>query len=129
MRWLPDPARVPAHRARPDAGTAPQTGAGDRVKRVTVGLCCRERGAYARPVARWATFDCYGTLVDWNAGIGAELGRLFGSSESGQLLARYHVIEPRVQREHPAWSYQDVMAAGLAEPATESGCALPPRER
>jgi FMN phosphatase YigB (HAD superfamily) len=22
---------------------------------------------------RWATFDCYGTLVDWNAGIGGEL--------------------------------------------------------
>ena len=51
--------------------------------------------------ARWATFDCYGTLVDWNAGIEAELGRLFGPSVSGQLLARYHVIEPRVQRERP----------------------------
>src|SRR2546421_5601070 len=85
------------------------------------GLCCRERGAYARPVARWATFDCYGTLVDWNAGIGAELGRLFGSPDSGQLLARYHVIEPRVQREHPTWSYRDVMAAVLAELASESG--------
>ena len=27
---------------------------------------------------RWATFDCYGTLVDWNGGIGRELGQLFG---------------------------------------------------
>ena len=27
---------------------------------------------------RWATFDCYGTLIDWNGGIGGELGRLFG---------------------------------------------------
>src|SRR5262249_8091504 len=78
---------------------------------------------------RWATFDCYGTLVDWNAGIGAELGRLFGSPESGQLLARYHVIEPRVQREHPGWSYRDVMAAVLAELASESGVALPAGER
>jgi FMN phosphatase YigB (HAD superfamily) len=25
---------------------------------------------------RWATFDCYGTLVDWNAGISGELVRL-----------------------------------------------------
>ncbi len=80
-------------------------------------------------VARWATFDCYGTLVDWNAGIEAELGRLFGSSVSGQLVARYHVIEPRVQREHPGWSYRDVMAAVLAGLATESGVALPPGER
>jgi FMN phosphatase YigB (HAD superfamily) len=44
---------------------------------------------------RWATFDCYGTLVDWNAGIRAELGRLFGASASDGFLARYHVLEPR----------------------------------
>jgi len=77
---------------------------------------------------RWATFDCYGTLVDWNASIRAELGRLFGAPVSGQLLARYHVIEPRVQREHPAWRYRDVMAAVLAELAAETGVALPPGE-
>jgi 2-haloacid dehalogenase len=29
-------------------------------------------------VTRWATFDCYGTLIDWNAGIRAELARVFG---------------------------------------------------
>jgi 2-haloacid dehalogenase len=29
-------------------------------------------------VTRWATFDCYGTLIDWNAGISAELARAFG---------------------------------------------------
>jgi 2-haloacid dehalogenase len=79
--------------------------------------------------ARWATFDCYGTLVDWNAGIGAELGRLFGSSVREQMLARYHVIEPRVQGEHPAWCYRDVMAAVLAELASEAGVALPADER
>jgi 2-haloacid dehalogenase len=79
--------------------------------------------------ARWATFDCYGTLVDWNAGIGAELGRLFGSSVREQMLARYHVIEPRVQSQHPAWSYRDVMAAVLAELASEAGVALPADER
>jgi len=79
--------------------------------------------------ARWATFDCYGTLVDWNAGIGAELGRLLGPSESGELLARYHVVEPRIQREHPTWRYREVMAAALAELAAESGTALPPGER
>jgi 2-haloacid dehalogenase len=77
---------------------------------------------------RWATFDCYGTLVDWNAGIAAELDRLFGPA-GGQLLARYHAIEPRVQREHPTWSYRDVMAAVLAELAAEAGTALPAGER
>jgi len=79
---------------------------------------------------RWATFDCYGTLVDWNAGILAELERLLGASSGGeQLLSRYHAIEPRVQSEHPTWSYREVMAAVLAELASEAGVALPPNER
>jgi 2-haloacid dehalogenase len=79
-------------------------------------------------VPRWATFDCYGTLVDWNAGIGAELSRLFGSPLRERLLARYHVIEPRVESEHPRWSYRDVMAAVLAELAAETGTVLPVEE-
>src|SRR5206468_12458557 len=38
-------------------------------------------------------------------------------------------IEPRVQREHPGWSYREVMTAVLAGLAAESGVALPPGER
>jgi 2-haloacid dehalogenase len=74
---------------------------------------------------RWATFDCYGTLVDWNAGIARELERLLGKAD----LVRYHGIEPRVQRERPAAGYRDVMAAVLAELAAEAGVELPDRER
>jgi 2-haloacid dehalogenase len=81
------------------------------------------------PPPRWATFDCYGTLVDWNGGIGAELARLFGAAEAEQLLERYHAIEPRVQREHPGSSYRDVMASVLAELASEAGTELPSDER
>jgi 2-haloacid dehalogenase len=77
---------------------------------------------------RWATFDCYGTLVDWNAGIGAELVRLLGG-DRGALLARYHEVEPRVQREHPDWSYRDVMAAVLEELASEAGVPLADDDR
>jgi 2-haloacid dehalogenase len=73
--------------------------------------------------SRWATFDCYGTLVDWNAGIAAQLDRLLGPS-AGELLHRYHEIEPRVQREHPTLSYRAVMAAVLAELAAETGVEL-----
>ena len=74
--------------------------------------------------SRWATFDCYGTLVDWNAGIAAELGRLLGESDREGLLSRYHEIEPHVQREHPTWSYRDVMAAVLSQLASETGVSL-----
>jgi 2-haloacid dehalogenase len=77
---------------------------------------------------RWATFDCYGTLVDWNAGIGGELGRLFGSEQAPRLLERYHAIEPRVQAERPGATYRDVMATVLAEIAAEVGTELPASE-
>ena len=51
---------------------------------------------------RWATFDCYGTLIDWNGGIGRELERLFGAAPGGELLRAYHELEPQIQREDPA---------------------------
>jgi 2-haloacid dehalogenase len=78
---------------------------------------------------RWATFDVYGTLVDWNSGIAAELGRLFGPSRSKELLSAYHSIEPRVQRENPTASYREVMATVLAEIAARAGAELPAEER
>jgi 2-haloacid dehalogenase len=77
---------------------------------------------------KWATFDCYGTLVDWNSGIRAELARLFGADRADRLLARYHALEPEVQREHPTWSYRRVMAAVLADLASEAGVSLPEGE-
>jgi len=81
------------------------------------------------PSSRWATFDCYGTLVDWNAGIGAELARLLEGSRPDQLMARYHEIEPRIQSERPESSYREVMALVLAEVAAEAGSELPEDER
>ena len=80
---------------------------------------------------RWATFDCYGTLIDWNGGIGRELERLFGPARSGELLHTYHELEPQIQREDPSRSYRDVMAIALARlgaPAAEEdalGRSLP----
>jgi 2-haloacid dehalogenase len=65
-------------------------------------------------VDRWATFDCYGTLIDWNGGIGRELERLFGPARAGDLLRRYHELEPQIQREDQTRSYREVMAVALA---------------
>src|ERR1700749_4978302 len=79
--------------------------------------------------ARWATFDCYGTLVNWDAGIAAELGRLLGEADRPRLLSRYHEIEPRIQSEHPTWSYRDVMAAVLSQLASEGGVSVPDDEQ
>ena len=80
---------------------------------------------------RWATFDCYGTLIDWNGGIGRELERLFGPARSGEQLRAYHELEPQIQREDPGRSYREVMSIALARlgaPADEQdalGRSLP----
>ena len=62
----------------------------------------------------WASFDCYGTLIDWNAGIGRALERLFGAARAGELLHAYHELEPQIQREDQTRSYREVMAIILA---------------
>jgi 2-haloacid dehalogenase len=71
-------------------------------------------------VERWATFDCYGTLVDWNAGIAAELERMVGGDRA-ELLARYHELEPQLQAREPSLGYREVMARVLEAIAHERG--------
>lgn len=77
---------------------------------------------------RWATFDCYGTLVDWNGGIRAELSRLFPAASADRLLARYHQIEPRIEAEDPALPYREVLTAGLVRLAEAEGLEVPEDE-
>jgi len=79
-------------------------------------------------VDRWATFDCYGTLVDWNAGIHAELEKLFGVELSDGLLVRYHELEPQIQAANPGASYREVLSIALEALAAETGLTLPEGE-
>jgi 2-haloacid dehalogenase len=71
-------------------------------------------GTLSRMADRWATFDCYGTLVDWNSGIRSELARMFGPDAAPSLLERYHEVEPQVEAEDPGLPYRDVMRLTLA---------------
>lgn len=73
---------------------------------------------------RWATFDCYGTLIDWNGGISATLERLWPDEDASALLASYHALEPVVQRDCPGLSYRGVMARCLRGIADAEGLAL-----
>lgn len=77
---------------------------------------------------RWATFDCYGTLIDWNGGIGGELARLFGEERREALVARYHELEPQVQAERYR-SYEGVLETTLRRLAKHEGLELPAAER
>ena len=74
-------------------------------------------------MSRWATFDCYGTLIDWNAGIGGVLERLYGSEQAPELLRRYHELEPEVQRESYR-TYSEVLSLTLERLANEVGYGI-----
>ena len=78
-------------------------------------------------MSRWATFDCYGTLIDWNAGIAGALERLFGAERTPELLARYHRLEPAIQAE-TFRTYAEVLSLVLERLVSETGLSLPEGE-
>src|SRR6187397_1850448 len=88
-----------------------------------------ERDATEIGMARWSTFDCHGTLVDWNRGLGDEIERLFGAGTREPALARYHQLEREIQACDPAAPYQRVLAAALFGVADSLGSELRVDER
>jgi 2-haloacid dehalogenase len=60
------------------------------------------------------SFDCYGTLIDWEAGIAAVLGpwakRRGLNLDQEQLLEAYAAHEARAELEHPTELYRDILA-------------------
>ena len=76
---------------------------------------------------RWATFDCYGTLVDWPGGVSETLQRLWPAADGEALLAAYMRLEPGVQ-EGRGIPYREVMAETMAQVAGELGLTVPEGE-
>jgi 2-haloalkanoic acid dehalogenase type II len=75
---------------------------------------------------RWVTFDCYGTLIDWNGGIRGELARVFGEEQADERLHRYHELEPELEADGTR-SYREVLTEAMrrlgAPAGAESGLA------
>jgi 2-haloacid dehalogenase len=72
------------------------------------------------------SFDCYGTLIDWEAGIWDALQPLImhngGSGPSrGEALALFAAEENRIEANQPGLAYPDVLARVHAELAAGSG--------
>ncbi len=63
------------------------------------------------------SFDCYGTLIDWEAGLSAVLtpwARQHGLNVTEeQLLTEYSTLEAAVEAERPAGLYPDVLARSM----------------
>jgi 2-haloacid dehalogenase len=73
---------------------------------------------------KWLTFDCYGTIADWNTGMGGPLDKLVGR-DADRLLGAYHQAELELEA-GPGWMpYREVLTAGLASAARHEGITLP----
>lgn len=56
------------------------------------------------------SFDCYGTLIDWDAGLMAQLRRIAPDLDEDDALQRYAAIEAEIEHEHPTMLYRDIVA-------------------
>jgi len=82
---------------------------------------------------RALSFDCYGTLIDWESGILAQLqpwadlhGIEVGPEE---LLAAFGAAETLVESEHPTMRYPDVLGEVLARIASAYDLEATPAEQ
>src|SRR5690348_11635457 len=69
---------------------------------------------------RWMTFDCYGTLLDWQSGFRRILAP-FAGDRIDALVEAFHQVEPEVEAAMPAWSYKAILREGVARASERAG--------
>ena len=72
---------------------------------------------------RWVTFDCFGTLVDWQTGFSAILRDIAGD-RLPEFLAAYHRHERAAENERPHRLYRDVLETAVRRAATDLGLPI-----
>ncbi|HEY2576373.1 MAG TPA: haloacid dehalogenase type II [Streptosporangiaceae bacterium] len=74
------------------------------------------------------SFDCYGTLIDWEAGLAAVLGPWARSRgltmDDEALLVAYSRHEERAENEHPGEAYPLILARSLRGLGAELGAGV-----
>jgi 2-haloacid dehalogenase len=74
---------------------------------------------------RWATFDCYGTLIDWEAGLRDAYESVWPELDRERALRLHHALEPLVE-ERGELTYREVLARCLAGVGALEGREPPP---
>ena len=69
---------------------------------------------------RWMTFDCYGTLLDWQTAFRRVFEPVAGA-RTDALVTAFHGVEPEVERELPGASYKAILREGVARAARRAG--------
>ena len=66
----------------------------------------------------WLSFDCYGTLVDWETGISTAVAEVLGShgvrKTSAEILTLFSTMEPRAQTAHGYLEYRNALREVMA---------------
>ncbi len=55
------------------------------------------------------SFDCYGTLIDWERGMLAALKPWVKSFGERAVLQGFAAVEPSIEHAHPTWPYRDII--------------------
>jgi 2-haloacid dehalogenase len=80
----------------------------------------------------WVSFDCYGTLIDWESGILGYVRPLLRSkgrdAPDAQILNLYSELEPREQQSGSYRSYREVLVSVMHGLARELNCEVSAEE-
>ena len=80
----------------------------------------------------WVSFDCYGTLIDWETGISDAVARVFARHgvrrTRTEILAMFSDAEPKVQSSGEFLEYRRVLRDVIEIMAWEVSIRLPPPE-
>jgi 2-haloacid dehalogenase len=119
--------RVALARPRDPNGEEKETAMTDRSTATSHDQAALDLGEFSA-----LTFDCYGTLIDWEAGILAALRPWAAGHrvEVGdeELLAAFGRAETRREAEDPAAPYPRILAGVLEDLAAELGATATPEE-
>ncbi|MFL5799349.1 MAG: HAD-IA family hydrolase [Actinomycetota bacterium] len=76
---------------------------------------------------RWATFDVYGTLIDWELGIAQAMAEVWPEADEPtieRLLERFHEVEPEIEQDSAA-PYREVLRDSLVRLAADEQLRVP----
>jgi 2-haloacid dehalogenase len=65
------------------------------------------------------SFDCYGTLIDWERGILAALRPWVARFGEEKVLSGFSAVEPDIEHAHPSWPYRQIIAEVYRQLAAE----------
>jgi 2-haloacid dehalogenase len=85
------------------------------------------------PKPQWLTFDCYGTLIQWDEGLVASVEKILARQshskvDAATLVHVYDKYEHALEGERPHRSFRDVAGSGLRKAMEELGLSYAPED-